>query len=440
MKQRLKNLLPLLRRLLANRVAQNAGWLIGGQIAQMLVSLIVGLLTIRYLGPSNYGLIDYGMAYTNFFYCFCTLGINSVIVKELIANADREGEIMGTALGLRGISSFLSALVIISISSFLDRGDPLAILIVALCSIGVLFQVLELFRYWFQSKLQSKVPAIISLIAYIITAAYRIFLLATGKSVSFFALAYSVDYCLAGVLLFLMYKKYGGQRISFSLPYAKELLKISSPFIIPSLMVAIYSQTDRLMLKQMISPAEIGYYSSALSLCTLWCFVLSAIIDSMYPTIMEAFSRSREEFTYKNKLLYAIVIYLSVFVSIFLVLLAKPVILLLYGPEYLPAVGPLRIITWYTAFSYLGVARNAWIVCNNKQRYLKYVYFSGAAANIVFNLILIPRWGASGAALASFAAQITTTIIAPFFIPDLHENSVMMLESFLLKGQRRSSL
>ena len=423
--------------LIRSRVAKNAGWIVAGKTLQMLLSFVVGLLTARYLGPSNFGLIGYGGAYTIFFYCFCTLGINSVLVKELITRPEKEGEILGTALVLRGVSSFLSALVIMLIVQVVDAGEKTTAAVVSLCSIGLVFQVLDVFSYWFQSKLRSKVTAIAALAAYSITSGYKIFLLATGKSVVYFAFATSVDHIVSGVLLFVMYRQYGGKRLSFSLDYGKELLKISTPFILPSLMVAIYGQTDKLMLKQMISEAEIGYYSTAMSLCTSWCFVLSAIIDSLYPSIMEAFSRSREDFNRKNRMMYAIVIYTSLAVSVGLTLFARPIILLLYGASYAPAVNPLRILTWLTAFSYLGVARNAWIVCTNRQKLLKYVYFGGALSNVILNLLLIPRWGASGAAVASLAAQMTTSLIVPLFIPALRENAVMMLEAFAWKGLRR---
>ena len=199
-------------------------------------------------------------------------------------------------------------------------------------------------------------------------------------------------------------------------------------------MVAVYGQTDKIMLKQMISEAEIGYYSTAVSISTMWCFIISAIIDSMYPTIMESFHRSKEEFDNKNRLLYAIIFYACVIMSVIISILAEPIIRIFFGKAYLPSVVPLRIVTWYTAFSYLGVARNAWIVCNNRQNKLKYVYAAAAISNVVLNLIFIPSMKASGAALASLLAQIITTMVAPFFMPSLRENSVMMLEAVYLKG------
>ena len=65
-------------------MVKNAGWMIAGKIVQMLIGFVVGLLTARYLGPGNYGLINYAGAYTTFFAAICTLGINSVIVKEFV--------------------------------------------------------------------------------------------------------------------------------------------------------------------------------------------------------------------------------------------------------------------------------------------------------------------------------------------------------------------
>ncbi len=200
-------------------------------------------------------------------------------------------------------------------------------------------------------------------------------------------------------------------------------------------MVSIYGQTDKLMLKQMINEAEIGYYSTALTLCSMWCFILSAVIDSAYPSIMEAAKAQNESlFQRRNVQLYAIVFYLSVFVSLCFTVLARPLISIMYGASYFPAAAPLRIVTWYTAFSYLGVARNAWIVSKERQKYLFGIYASSAVANVILNYLLIPSMGASGAAIASLIAQVLTTLVVPFFMKDMRENSMLILDAILLKG------
>ena len=199
------------------------------------------------------------------------------------------------------------------------------------------------------------------------------------------------------------------------------------------MMVAIYAQTDKLMLKQMLDESAVGFYAIATTICGMWTFVLSAIIDAMYPTIVQSFKQNQALFEKKNRQLYAIVFYISVLVSIAFVFLGDFAINILYGEAFAPAALPLKIITWYTAFSYFGVARNAWMVCNEKQKYLKYMYIFAAILNVLLNAIMIPLWGPAGAALASLITQVFTSIILPYFIKDLRPNAKLMLEAIILK-------
>lgn len=419
--------------LLRNRVAQNAGWIMGEKIIHMLISLVISLITARYLGPSNYGLINYAAAYTAFFTSICTLGINSIIVKKFIENPKCEGEIIGTTLVLRAISSLFSAITIIGISLVVDAGETTTQLVVALSSISIIFKIFETFNYWFQARLQSKVTAVATLIAYVVTSVYKIVLLIKKSSVIYFAFATSVDYICLAIILFFCYKHYGGRKLVCSKQRALSLLKESYHFILTGLMVAIYGQTDKIMIKHMIGDAELGYYSTATSICNMWCFVLGAIIDSMYPPIMEAYKKDIADFEKKNKWLYSFIFYISAVVSLIFTVFGGAIVEMLYGQEYLSAVVPLRVITWYTAFSYLGVARDAWVVCMNRQKYLKYIYFSAAISNVILNLIFIPMWGATGAAVASLIAQIITTFIAPFFIKGMRDNSILMVKAIIFR-------
>lgn len=423
-------------KVLGSKEIKNAGWIIGGRIAQMVLSFFIGILTARYLGPGNYGIINYGQAYATFFTAFCTLGINAVIIKDFVDHPEEEGEAIGTTLLLRAVSSILSAIMIVCIVSILDSNERETIIVASLSSLSLVFQIFDTFNYWFQSRYQSKVTSIATLIAYIIVSAYKICLLITKKSVIWFAFSNALDYIAVAILLAISYKKYKGPKLSFSLDKAKALLGKSYHYILSSMMVAIYGQTDKLMLKQMLNSTEVGYYSTAVALCMIWVFVLQAIIDSMFPTILNLYDKDKNAFIRKNKQLYAIVFYMSISISLLFVLFGGLAIRLLYGADYMPAVAPLRIVTWYTAFSYLGVARNAWVVCNNRQNYLKYIYLGAAVINVLLNLLFIPRFGASGAAVASLITQVSTSILLPYAFKGMRENAKMMVEAICLKGVR----
>ncbi|MBR0081778.1 MAG: flippase [Clostridia bacterium] len=422
--------------LLKNKVVKNAGWIIGGRIVHMLCAFVVSLLTARYLGPGNYGLIHYATAYTTFFYSICTLGINSILVKCLIDEPEKEGETLGTALILQGAASLFSCLTILGIVKLVDGQETITVLVTALCTIGLMLRVFETVRYWFQAHLLSKFSAITSTVAYILTSAFRLVLLIREKSVTWFALATAVDYFAIAVLLFIFYKANKGPGWSFSGQQAKRLLRMGFPFILAGLMVSIYGNTDSFMLKHMVNEEEVGYYSTASSLCNTWVFVLSAIIESMYPSIMEAHKDNYAKYEQQNRLMYAIVFYVSIFVSVLFVLFARPAVRILYGEAYMPSVRPLQVITWYVAFSYLGVARNAWIVSENLQKFITPIYAGAAAMNVVVNFLLIPVWGATGAAVASLLTQISTIFVFPLFIKPMRKNTKLMAEAIILKGIR----
>lgn len=421
-------------RLFNNKEIKNAGWLIGGKVAQMLLQLIVGALSARYLGPDNYGLIGYATAYVTLFTPLCMLGINSVIIKDFADDPCSQGAAVGSSIVIRAVSSVISVAMIIGFVCVLDRGDHATIYVTALCSIALLFKVFDTINYWFQSRYQSKIPSIISVIAYVVVSVYRVILLVRQSSVYWFALATSVDCAVIAVCLLWAYYQYGGQKLVFSKEKSRSLLSKSHHYILSGMMVAIYGQTDKLMLNYYMSEREVGYYTAATNLCAMWTFVLSAIIDSVYPTIIRLHSTDRAAYERKNRQLYCIVFYVSVFVAGCFMVFGGLAIRILYGADYAPARSPLTMITWYTAFSFLGVARNAWIVCEGKQKYLKYMYMAAAVINICLNMLLIPPFGPTGAAVASLITQIMTSIGLSLLVPAMRPNAKLILQAITFQG------
>ena len=426
----------LIEKFTKSKEATNAGWIIGEKIVQMLLSLIVGILSARYLGPSNYGLVNYAATYISFFTSFATLGIDSILVKELVDNPNRSGEILGTAIGMRVVSGLLSVIFVVSAVWLLDTNEPLTLVVAALSSLSLIFRAFESINSYFLSKYLSKITSIAALVSYIALSFYKIVLLVLNKDVKWFAFATSVDYVVLAIFLLICYFKNSNQKLYFSWKRAKEMLSRSHHYILTGMMVAIYAQTDKIMLKQMLDTSAVGYYTTASSVANLWTFIIAAIVTVMNPTIIGLYGKDEAQFNRKMRQLYAIVFYISISASLCIVLCSGIVIRKFYGEAYAPAIAPLRVITWNTAFSYFGVARNIWVVCKNRQKYLKYIYISSSILNIALNAFLIPIMGVTGAAIASVIAQVTTGFLFPLFIKDMRESSVMMLDAILFRGIR----
>lgn len=414
--------------MIKSKTIQNATWIIGCKIIQSLLQLVVGMLSARYLGPSNYGLISYAASVVAFVVPVMQLGMRSTLVQEYVVSPEREGQIMGTSLGLSLLSGVACMVGVICFAAAASAGDRVTVLVCALYSIQLLFQAMEMFQCWFQAKLLSKYSSVAMLAAYIASSAYKIFLLATRKTICWFALAHSVEYCVIGIALLAIYKKQGGRKLTFSRQMAKELLSRSKYYILANMMVMAFQNTDHVMLKLMIGDAENGFYTTAATCAGMALFVIVAIIDSARPAILESKKESQEAFEKNVSRVYCIVSYLSLAQSLCFALLAKPVVWILYGEAYLPAVPVLRILTWHVAFSYMGSIRNVWILGEGKHSILWKINLGGVLANVVLNAIMIPIWGACGAAFASVLTQFFTNFILGFLMPSVRPNNRLILK------------
>ena len=90
-----------------NRFIKNTSWLLVGNIFRMVFQFLINILIARYLGPEKQGILNYVATYTSFFISLVSLGINGVIVYELVNNKE-DGKIVGTSIVLRAITAVIS--------------------------------------------------------------------------------------------------------------------------------------------------------------------------------------------------------------------------------------------------------------------------------------------------------------------------------------------
>lgn len=406
-------------------VMKNAAWIIGCRIVQSLLQLVVGMLCARYLGPGNYGILSYAGAVLAFALPFMRLGLNETLVKELSDHPGQDGEIMGTALGMNLLSALVTMGMVLGAVSALNPGDKETILVCGLYSLSLLTGAVEMIRYWFQYRMLASRSAVVALLAYLLVSAYRIALLAAGKSVAWFALTNALDYGLMGGALVVLFLR-RGYRFRFSPTRAREMLRRSAPYIGASLMVVLYQSTDRVMLTALAGARETGLYTAAVTCVTMGQFVYAAMVDSARPVILA--SREEEEFQHRMSRLYGAVVYLAAAQGVVFTLAAEKIICLLYGEAYLEAVPVLRVLNGYFIFSCMGLVRNVWILAREKQRYLWRMNLAGAAVNILLNVWWIPGAGALGAAAASLLTQFFVNYLMGWLVRPIREANFLLLQ------------
>lgn len=420
------------RSIFKSRSLQNSAWIIGQQCFQMLLQLIVGILTARYLGPSNFGSLNYTASFVVFFTSIASLGMDGVVVKKMIDHPDEEGVYLGSAMGFRLTSSVLSIISVSLIVYVLNPSDSVKLVLVLLQSFQLSFKAVQILNSWFQRYLRSKYVSIGKMLACIVVSAYKVFLLVTAKSIFWFAFSNALtELVIAGVEVFF-YKRSGGPKLRFDFKIGKSILAESYHFIISGLMVAIFGQMDKIMIGQIMTDADVGFYTTAAQICTMWIFVPTALISSFQPIVMEH-KKNGDERLYMQKLqqVYSAVIWLCVLVSAVIALFASFIVNVLYGEAFSGAIGALQILIWSETFSMIGTARGIWILCEKKNKYTKYYLFVGAVVNLVLNSVWIPLIGINGAALATLITQVVTSLIAPLLFKETRVHTKIVLQSFV---------
>lgn len=427
-----------IKNLLQNRDARkfvtNTGWIVFDKVFHMALSLVVTSITARYLGTEGYGIINYGLSFINIFTIVCKLGIDAILVNEIVKNQDKRNEIIGTTVVLRLLSSLCSLVLTALFVIILKPGQIIVLVITMIQSLSLIFVAFDTVDFYFQSVLKSKYTAIARSISYPLVCLLRLILIFLKADVTWFAWATVLDSIAIGIVLLYFYFKKEKCGFSFNIVQAKYLLKNSYPFIWANLLVTVYTQMDRIMVGSLVGDAETGIYSAAMTIANLWIFIPNALIDSSRPLIMSLKAAGRNErYHLRYRQLYCGIIWVSIAAGIFFTIFSRPIIGIIYGRDYYEAIPVLMVLIWSRLFSLLGTARNIWMICEELSQYVKWFVGLGAVINVILNFLLIPVLGANGAAIATLVTEFISSFVAIAFVNGTRPLFKMILEAFLFK-------
>jgi O-antigen/teichoic acid export membrane protein len=423
----------------AFKTIKNASWLISDKVITMIIGVFVTGFIARYFGPANFGIYNYALSFVTLFTAISTLGLETLTVKSIVDKEYDEGTILCTSLILRVIGGTVLTILAVSIIKIIEPNNYLINILVLIMSFTMVFKSLEVIEYWIQAYQNAKISSLIRICAYVVSAGFKIALIVFKGNLIHFALIYLSDAIITGLALVVAYFKFR-ENISkwrINLNYTKEVLSKSWYLIISGLMVTLYTQIDKVMLGSLLSdPVEVGVYSAAATVASMWYFVPMAVITSFNPVIMNNKKMNEAKYHSSVQQLYTIIAWMGIIFGVLIILFSHIIIGILYGQDYLKATSMLSISIWSGTFALLGSARSVWLITEGLQKYAFWFTGTGAVVNILLNYLLIPVWGGYGAALATLVSQITVAIIAPFFNKKTKLSSLMIMRAFLLKGIR----
>lgn len=402
-----------------------------GRIGSLLIKMIVGITVANYLGRSNNGILTGGTVYIYFFSAIATLGLDQFIVKELHQYPENRDEILGTSFWMKVLSGFCCIpLIWLAYHVYPAKGTPYNYVLI-FSSIGII-QAFTVIDSYFQSEVQSKYIMQVQIAGNLLSAFVKLALIYFKMPLIYFVYAYTFDFLLISVGYYFTYQRKGRDvfKWSYNRLLAKKLLSYSWPLIISGIMVALYMKIDQIMLQNISGLKEAGAYATVAQLSEAWNFVPSVIVTSLFPAILNA--RRDDAARYKKRIqhLYDLMVYLSVPVAIIITFIS-PLIYKLYKPEYAYAAPVLSVHIWSGVFVFLGAASGQYLIAENYNKLTFIRTGFGAIVNIALNLILIPKMGMMGAAIATLAAYASATFFI-LVIPKVNIQGLMMLRSLFL--------
>ena len=388
------------------RYFANTSWLFAEQLLRMVAGLLVGIWVARYLGPEQFGIFSYAIAFTSLFNSIAKLGLDGIVVRDLVKEAEKRDIYLGTAFWLKLLGALLM-LGIVTIAMQLTSSDPLTNLYILIIASGAIFQSFEVVDFYFQSKVLSKFVSICKMAQLFISSLLKLYFIYTGAELIYFVLVTLLDKVTLALSLYIAYRfqELGSFYGHFNKAIAKQLLKDSWPLIFSGLVIMIYMRIDQIMIKEMLGERDVGLFSAAVRLSEVWYFIPVIISTSLFPSIVNAKKISDKLYDTRLRHLYTFMIWLAIMIALPMTFLSNWLVTLLYGEAYREAGQILMIHIWAGVFVFMGVASSKWFISEGLQRHLTINTVAGAIMNILLNIFLIPKYGIYGAAIATVMSQ-----------------------------------
>lgn len=396
----------------------NTGWVFAEKILRFIAGVLIGAYVARYLQPAQYGLLNYVISFVNFVAFFAALGLDSLLIRELVKDDAKRDVLMGTAFTMRIVASVTVLLLLVVFVPFTSQ-DPMTKILMPIIGLGTVGQALGIFEYYFKAKVKSKYIVISQMVALTSVSILRIILVLLEASLPWFAMATILDYFVMafGLLFFYQRQTPGIFKWRFSSGVAKHLFSNSWPLIFSALAITAYMQFNQLMVKWLLGNEASGYYGVCVRLSEMWYFIPLAICSSVFPALINA--KASDENLYQSRLqrLFDLMVVISVSIALPMTIFSDFFVVLIFGELYAKSADIMTLYVWSGVFTSMGIALQNWVIIEEQQKFRMVCLIIAGVMNIVLSYFLINMVGLNGAAISTLISYSFANYFHLLLIP-----------------------
>ena len=403
------------------KIIRNVFWAVIGKVITLFSTLIVGIFVARYLGPKQYGLMNYVISIASLFTVFATFGSSEIIIRELSKKEKPKEVVLGSAMALRmglAILCFISIVIYLFFSGETTETSTL----ILIYSSSIFFSCSEVIRFYFTSIVDNEYIVKSEIFRTIIGAIVKIILLFCKAPLIAFVFALAFDFLLLASGYIVVYRKKIGPICQWNIDFkfVKTLLTTSFPLLISSTAVIIYQRIDQVMIAKMLDNEFVGYFSTAMSFVNVLAFIPITIMQTTSPILVGYWKNDKLKYEQESQRIIGATTWLLIILCSIVALLSSPIINYTYGASYTDAIPVLQILV----FKVVGIAiinlSGQLIIIENIHQLAFIRNILSCVICIICNYYFIPRWGIIGSAWATIITVFFTGEVANIFIPKYH--------------------
>ncbi len=398
-------------------VAKNTSFLTAASILQKIISFVYFTFVARYIGVGNTGQYFFAIAFTTIFAVVADFGLASVLTRELSRHPKKTEKFVGTIFWTKiffGLLAYGLAILAVNLLGY----DTVLKHLIYLSGVTMFFDNLHMIFYSIFRARKNLVYESIGIVgSQFITLVVGTTAIVLGWPMIWLIAAYTIPSFLNFIYVVSFAKKV--YKLRYYFVWDKQIFKwffaLAVPFALAALVGRLYSYSDSLLMSKMLTAQELGWWSVPYKITFAFQFIPAALSASVYPVMSSLYVQEKykiaELFEKSWRYLFLLVFPLS----FGLFILAEPVIIKLYRPDYYPSVAVLQILVISLIFGFLSLITGALLNATNRQKIQTGILFISLLFNIILNLFLLPRFGINGAAIAALASNILLCLAGLFF-------------------------
>ena len=394
------------------RIAKNSAILLAAQVYSTLTLFIYIPLLTRYLGSANYGRYNYAYAFVGLFQVLAFLGTHQILIRETARHKEKAGLYLGNLLIIKVVLTALTMALILFAASLrgLTSED---LLIIAICATEMLIRIyananISIYRAYQRMEYELLVLVVdrsVGLLGILLVMYLRLDLVAVF-------LAFLASAIIRGLVSFyITLVKFVRPRFQLDLSLWKHFMVASTPIGISLGIQRVYERGGTVILEAARSITEVGLFGASVRIYTMTGLGATSLLGALFPVFSELAVQSGDglvrayQATLKFFLLFSLAICGVVLFG------ADFITAIILGPEFTQSSVALRILAPAVVFAFLGYLASFLLRSADHQGKDTANWGLSLAANLVLSLVLIPRYGLSGAALALLISEAVFGIL-----------------------------